>query len=183
MFETLYQAPPRTTASLGLWAPGSQGSHYRCSREGHQLRRVVESASETQIAALTDGEAEFALVLDDPLIVVCSRFGTALPWSGGAFHWHRVPRLERMWPAPPSSLNEGVVLDVALVEADDGRVRASRSVWLAPEFAKVLHEAILEQARFPYDPSDERRALTGLFRRYPSIGCLVANASARTIAA
>ena len=66
-----------------------------------------------------------------------------------------------------------------LLEATGGRVRAARSLTLPLDFTRVLHEAILEQARFTYDPGEERRALEALLRRCPTPGSLVGYASAR----
>ncbi|MBV8556915.1 MAG: hypothetical protein JO116_15240, partial [Planctomycetaceae bacterium] len=76
----------------------------------------------------------------------------------------------------------GAALDVSLVEALDGRIRARRRVALSPAFTRVLHEAILEQARFTYDPSEEDRALATLFRRYPTVEAMVAFATVRAVA-
>lgn len=159
-----------------LWP---QGAHYRYHRGGHDLARVVHGVEDDHVEAMERGEAEFAVVLVEPLIVFCSRFGTALPWLGGSFHWQRVPRPERGLPALGPDLGTGVPLHIALVESKDGRVRAARTATLSSEFTRVLHEAILEQARFSYDPIAERRALDGLLRRYPSVGVLVAHATVR----
>ena len=46
-------------------------------------------------------------------------------------------------------------------------------------FTLVLFEAILEQARFNYDPTEERRALSDLARRCPTPGSLVGYASVK----
>jgi hypothetical protein len=161
------------------WPPGS---HYRHHCGGHELIRVVLKVGDDHVAAVRRGRAEFALLVDEPLIIVCSRFGAALPWAEGVFHWHRVPRPERAWPALADGPDAGAALDVSLVEALDGRVRTSRRVTLSPSFTRVLHEAILEQARFTYDPSEVDRALATLFRRYPTVEAMVAFATVRSVA-
>ncbi len=162
-----------------LWPPGS---HYRHHRRGHELIRVVQKVGGDHVEAVLRGRAEFALLVDEPLIIVCSRFGAALPWAEGAFHWHRVPQPDRAWPALADGPDSGAALDVSLVEALDGRVRAHRRVTLSPGFTRVLHEALLEQARFTYDPNEEGRALATLFRHYPMVEAMVAFATVRAVA-
>jgi hypothetical protein len=143
------------------------------------LSRRVQGATEGQIAAFQQGGCELALVLEEPLLLVCSRFGNELPWSAAAFQWQQVPRPARALPKEPEPPGAGVELVATLVEASDERVLARRVVTLAPPFARALHDAILEQARFPYDPSHDRRAMDGLRRRFPGIGGLVAFATIR----
>ncbi|MBV8232686.1 MAG: hypothetical protein JO329_22115 [Planctomycetaceae bacterium] len=183
MLETLH--PPDMGALTPFregrdrWPPGS---HYRHHRGGHELIRVVRKIGDDHVAAFLRGRAEFALLVDDPLIIVCSRFGAALPWAEGVFHWHRVPRPERAWPALADDPDAGAALDVSLVEARDGRIRARRRVTLSPAFTRVLHEQILEQARCTYDPSEVDRALATLFRRFPTVEAMVAFATVRAVA-
>jgi hypothetical protein len=162
-------------------APWPLGSHYQYRSDRHELIRVVERIEDEHRASISRGVAEFALVLEGPLLVFCSRFGAALPWSGAAFHCHRLPRAERTLP-PAGVADSGVGMDVRLIEARDGHVGAERVVTLPAPFARVLHEAILEQARFSYDPCAERRALEGLQRRCPTPGALLAYATMRTVA-
>jgi hypothetical protein len=175
---TQTKARPSTTsiARPGFWPPGSV---YRFDLDGHQLLREVQGATEGQVAALQQGECELAVVLEEPLLIVCSRFGEDLPWSASVFQWHQIPRPARALPRVPDPSGADASLVASLVEASDGRVVARRVLTLTTPFARSLHEAILEQARFPYDPTRERRALDGIRRRCPGIGGLVAYATIR----
>jgi hypothetical protein len=157
------------------------GSHYQYRSERHELIRVVERVNDKHMAAIRHGTAEFALVLEGPLLVFCSQFGEVLPWSASSYLWHRLPRGERTLPSGQGTASS-VTLDVSLLDARDGQTRAARAVLLPSAFVRVLHEAILEQARFPFDPSAERRALDALRRRCPSTRALVAYATVRAVA-
>jgi hypothetical protein len=141
--------------------------------------RKVQGTTEDQVAALQQGECELAVVLEEPLLIVCSRFGEKLPWSAAVFQWHQVPRPARALPQVSDPSGADASLVASLVEASDERVVARRVVTLTPPFARSLHEAILEQARFPYDPTRERRALEGMRRRCPGMGGLLAFATIR----
>jgi hypothetical protein len=165
--------------SLGL-SPHPLGSHYRYRSDRHELIRVVERIKKEHRAAIGEGVAEFALMLEGPLLVFCSRFGEALPWSGSAYHWHRLAREERAWPSVEAA-GSGVTMEVSLMTASDGQVGTTRMVTLPAPFARALHEAILEQARFSYDPCAERRAVEGLGRRCPTTSALVAYSTVRAV--
>jgi hypothetical protein len=159
------------------WDPGS---HYQYRSDRHELIRVVERIEDAHVVAFRQGVAEFALVLEGPLLVFCSRFSEALPWSASSYLWHRLPRAERTIPADLRAGSE-VALEVSLLEAHNGQIAATRIIWLPSPFAQVLLDAILEQVRFSFDPSAERRALDALQRRCPSTRALVAYATVRAV--
>ena len=112
-------------------------------------------------------------------MVVCSKVGEDLPWDGAGFHWHRVPNSERILPPIAAATAVGARVDLILMEAERGRVRAVRPLTLPLQFSKSLHEAILDQARYTYDPGAERRAMEALLRRCPTPTALVGYASIR----
>jgi len=170
------RSSPTGSGGQGVWP---WGSVYRFDSRGHQVLRIVHGVTEDHVAALHQGECELAVVLEEPLLIVCSRFGEGLPWSAAAFHWQRLPRSTRVLPQEGEPTGIDATLTATLIEATDERIVARRAVSLPPPFARALNEAILEQARFPYDPSHERRALDGLRRRCPGIGGLVANSTIR----
>jgi hypothetical protein len=156
------------------------GSHYQYRCDRHELIRVVLRIEDEHLVAFRQGVAEFALVLEGPLLVFCSRFSEALPWSASSYLWHRLPRSERSMPADLGA-GSAIALDVSLLEACNGQVGATRLISLPSPFARVLHEAILEQVRFSFDPTAERRALSALQRRCPSTRALIAYATVRAV--
>ncbi len=164
--------------SQGDWP---EGAVYRYDRSGHEILRIVRGVTRGMIAATTGGPVEIALVLSEPLIVVCSRAGDALPWAASTFHWHRVRRSDRILPDPRHESAIDTWLDLILVDAKGRRVRAVRPLTPPANFTRMLHEAILEQSRFTYDPGEERRAIDDLARRCPTPNALAAYASARAI--
>lgn len=163
-------------------ALGSQESYYLYDRQGHQLTWVVRTPSEVELDPFRQSNVELALVLEPPLIMVCCRFGPGCPWLASAFQWHLVPPGARALPQSGPGRDTDVPLVMEIEEAHTREVLASRTITLVPEFARVLHEAILEQARFPYDPSEERRALNKIRSRCPIMGALVAYATVRAVA-
>ena len=156
-----------------------EGAIYRYDRNGHEILRIVRGVDDGLAALVTREPIDLALVIEGPLVVMCSRVGEALPWAGASFHWHRVRRSDRILPSPGFETQAGSRVDLMLLQAPGGRVRAVRPITLPIDFTRMLHEAILEQARFNYDPGEERRAMDALLRRCPTPGSLVGYASAR----
>ena len=71
-------------------------------------------------------EAEFALVVEGPLLVFGFRFGDAMPWTWAApYNWHFAPPAERVVPAavdltPDSYARLWATLWITLVDAATG---------------------------------------------------------------
>jgi len=158
-----------------------EGAVYRYDRRGHELLRIVRGIEEGLVAAVSVRPVEVALVLEGPLVVVCSKVVDVLPWAGASYHWHRVRNSDRVMPTTAASTTAGSRLDLNLVEAVGGRVRAVRSLTLPIQFTMVLHEAILDQARYTYDPGEERRAMESLLRRCPTADSLVGYATVKAL--
>jgi hypothetical protein len=156
-----------------------EGAVYRYDRRGHELLRIVRQVDAGLAAAVAGEPVEIALLIDGPLVVVCSKIGGALPWAGASYHWQRVRNSDRIMPATADATVVGSRLDLLLLEAMGGRVRAIRPLTLPVEFTRVLHEAILDQARYTYNPGEERRAMETLLRRCPSPDSLVGYASVK----
>jgi hypothetical protein len=156
-----------------------EGALYRYDRNGHEVIRIVRDINDELAASVAREPVDLALVIDGPLVVMCSQVGEALPWAGASFHWHRVRRSDRVLPISEFDRIAGSQIDLMLLEGQGGRVRAVRSLRLPDDFTRVLFEAILEQARFNYDPTEERRAMNALLRRCPHPGSLAADATVK----
>jgi hypothetical protein len=145
-----------------------EGAVYRCRRGGHDLILFARGIWPEFEADVARGEAEFALVVDDPLILLGYRFGKDAPWSFAApFNWHLLPAAERVVPADVELSAESrsrlwSTLWVTLVDADTGLVRAQRAVALRPEFTRALHQALRDQADRPFSGAEGDRALARL---------------------
>ncbi len=154
-----------------------EGALYRFDQTGHEILRIVRDVDDNLAASVARDPVNLALVIEGPLIVMCSRVGENLPWAGAAFHWHRVRRSDRILPTSEFDVISGSKIDLMLLDGQGGRVRAVRSLELPAEFSRVLFDAILEQARFNYNPTEERQALKALLRRSPTPGLMAAFAS------
>ena len=113
---------------------------YTYTRAGHTLKVFSRELTRAEIADYKQGDAEFALFVKDGLMFLCYKFGS-FDWSDASFTPHLVPDSHRQEPDVLTG-DQRAVLQVILVEATTGIVKAIRMISLSPEFSRVLHNQI-----------------------------------------
>ena len=75
------------------------GAEYTYRHGGHELALSLRDVTDLHAEAVAGGEAEFALVVEGPLLVLGCRFGACVRWAAAApFNWHWLPPVERVVP-------------------------------------------------------------------------------------
>lgn len=175
----------RAIAVGQLYEPGV--THYEETPEYnfvgglHRLLIPIRHPRNAEIKGVKSGVAEFAFTVMGPALAFLYRFGegkAGLPWGDAFYTWHKVPA-EQQIPAAVLTGQQRVILQVILIAADTGIVKAARAVTLSPEFSQLLHEAIRAQAAAPF-PTDYDRQTRALLNRYTTEQ-LLAQARARCI--
>ena len=134
----------------------------------HELRLFFDDLSESELAVVARGRAEFALFVEGELIIFLYRFGHG-EWSDGPFSLHMVPASERVLPQLLTG-EQRALLQVVLVSANDGIVRALRAVTLSPGFSQALHAAIAAQAELPFEQAAYDAHLARVYKLNSSTG-------------
>ncbi|GIW06340.1 MAG: hypothetical protein KatS3mg060_1145 [Dehalococcoidia bacterium] len=148
---------------------------------GHELLLWLSSPSPREVESIQRGRASFALSIEPPLIVLLYRFAPAITWSDAPFSIHLVPPAQRVLPPPLGQAEESrALLQVILVDADTGIVRALRQLTWSPAFTAAIHAAIAAQATMTWDAQAYDAALRQLYQRYPTSEALLSTATART---
>lgn len=155
------------------------GTRYSYGHNGHELTLFLSPIHERLIGDLRFGEAEFALVVESPVLVLAFRFGQSCSWSDAPFCFHMQPTQGRVIPPPELSEQTRALLWVTLVGARDGLIHAQRGMTLAPEFTRALHQAIREQAAKPFSPDACLTAMCNLFLDHPDVSARLTQARAR----
>lgn len=88
------------------------------------------------MTTLSKGPSEFGLFVDQRIIWLCFKFGT-MPWSDQPFNVHLVPQDIRATP-PDLTGEQRALLNVLLVEAETGIVKAIRAVTFAQIFGSTI---------------------------------------------
>lgn len=146
----------------------------------HELLLCFSKLTDSEIAAVRDGEAEFALVVQRTVVFFLYRFGDAIHWSDAPYSFHLVPPDQRQLPALLPSRETSALLSVVLVQADTNTVRALRSVSFPPDFTSALHAAIQAQAVQAWNAAGYAAQLSGAHDRWPMTEQMLSRAIART---
>jgi hypothetical protein len=157
-----------------------EGVEYNFRAGEHELCFFFRSPPRIEVEALLRGEAEFALVVDGPVIFLMYRFGEAINWSDAPYSWHLVPQDQRTLPDPEGPATRAL-LQIILVDAASGLILALRVVTFSPTFTRALHAAIRAQAENTWGGrAAYHAAFADLYRCYPTSADLLRCAGART---
>lgn len=159
-------------------------AEYNYTQSGHELRLFFSSPSPGEVRAVRKERCDFSLVVEGSAIILQYRFGDrptkGIPWSDASFSIHLVPEQYRRVPEVDSNPEARAALQVLLIDADTGILKALRFVTLSPDFTRALEGAIQAQALQPWPGRvSYERALQTLFAR-SSTQDLLRRAVART---
>jgi len=157
-----------------------EGGHFICGPRGHELTLCRPDINADLIYEVRCGPAEFALIVEPPVIVLAYRFGQPDSWNDVAYAWHLQPEEWRVVPSVDPLPEARALLWITLVGSDDGIIHAQRGVTLSPRFTRRLHTAIRNQAMSAFNPSECTKALSKIFLSYPTPVDRLALAIART---
>lgn len=135
---------------------------YRLDSEGHRLLIVKAGIINREIENIQKGTAIFSMYIDGPVIFLLFRFGTE-SWNDAPFSWHTVPRGIRVYPEEAA---DSSVLQVTLVNADNGIVQAVRKIAMTSEFANKLNLAITAQANGSFNGLSYAKHLNMVYNQY-----------------
>jgi hypothetical protein len=162
-------APTRTS-----WP---EGVEYNYRSGAHELRLFFPGVKPTEIEAIRIGPVRFALFVERGIIFLLFRFA-GMPWSEAPYSWHMVPADQQTIP-PDTAPNERVILTTFLVSGDTGKLLVIRLTTLAPEFTRILHQAIRDQVAQPFDQRTYDRNLAAMRAKYPDVRAMVDQALVR----
>lgn len=160
------------------WPAGAQYHH---AARGHELTLFHPAVDESIVEDVKRGEAEFAVIVEHPVLFLAYRFGANGAWSDVPYCWHMQPPHSRILPAPESSPEARALLWITLVGAHDGIIHAQRGMTLAPGFTRILHDAIRAQAHAGFHPYKCMDAMKDLLVTHPSTAHRLPLARARTV--
>lgn len=152
-----------------LYIPG-QGKleekiRYRLDNEGHSLLIVKAGISDQEIEDIKSGVVELGLYIDGPIIFLLFKLGTG-KWNDAPYSWHTVPSGIRVYPQEAIATG---TLQIALVDATDGIVKAVEEVALTPDFADKLNESITIQANGSFNGLSYAKHINMVYNQYAAV--------------
>lgn len=157
------------------------GAEFAFGPGGHELTVFHPAIGPELVDSVRRGAAEFALIVEQPVIVLAYRFGEAMAWDDAPYCWHLQPESRRVVPAAVIAPEARALLWITLVGAHDGLIHAQRGMTLSPSFTRALHDAIRTQATRPFDSSHCTRAISSLYLARPDPIDRIEAAVARTL--
>lgn len=155
-------------------------TEYNFRAGNHILLLSMKNLCPEEIAAVNNKEAEFGLYCENNIVFLLYRFGDALPWSDAGYSWWNVAEEDRELPFAQEDPRERALLNIILVEAASGVVKALRVITFSPDFTNELHCEIRKQAAGePVSRKEFVRAAFDVYQKYNSAE-LAARATVRT---
>lgn len=141
----------------------------RLTEQGTQLLLFYRSPTDQEISAIRVGKASFGWIGSEHTGVLGFRF-QPLPWSDVPYTPHR--KSPDDMPGLPEGGDQQLV-QVVLVDADTGIIRAVRTLTWPERFTKAVRASVQEMLDKPFSPSAADAALDALYARYPDTNQLV----------
>jgi hypothetical protein len=145
------------------------GAEFAFGPGGHELVLFHPGIGPERIDDVRRGPAEFALIVQPPVIVLAYRFGDSIPWEDTPYSWHLQPEYRRVVPAAVVAPEARALLWITLVGAEDGIIHAQRGMTLSPPFTRALHDAIRDQAMSRFNPCECTSAISSLYLTRPHV--------------
>jgi hypothetical protein len=136
--------------------------HLRLSPASSDLALFLNEPSDEEASEVRAGAVSFAWVDGGPVSVLCFRFG-ALPWMDTPFEPWQVPAGERGVPA--GGPGQYLPLQITLVDAATGIVKAMRVAAWTPDFAEQVRETLRRQLAAPGDHDAAARRLAAMYQQ------------------
>ncbi len=145
-----------------------------------ELALFLGNPDRREVQAVESGACAFAVVTTPHVLLFIHKFdhpdgGQALRWSDSPFEIHR----QEAHGGSPAGLSGAVgdgmhiLVNVVLVDADTGIVRALHLVTISPQVADALRNGIAAQREAGSDERAATEAINALYRQYPDGASLV----------
>ena len=76
-----------------------EGAYFTYSPGGHELTLFHSEIRPDMVNEVSRGQAEFAMIVEPPVLVLAYRFGQSIPWSDVPYSWHLQPVAWRVVPS------------------------------------------------------------------------------------
>ena len=131
----------------------------------HELVLFLENPDQDEIDSVNSGPSHLAMVFMESVIFLLYSFDPDIPWGESAYSIHLVPEADRQLP-PESIAETESTLNVVLVDAASGIIKAMRTVTLSPDFTGTLHQTVREQVERPFNEISYRVAVQHIYDKF-----------------
>jgi hypothetical protein len=147
------------------WPPDV--SVFQFTTGGMGLAGFLSNPTPNEIRDWKTGRAQFALFAEADVIMILYKIG-ASPWSDAPWTAHLVPPDDRPDTGPLPTKETRHLLQLTLVNSDDGIIKVFRATSLSPDFSRALNSAVQNQLFRPWPGKAEYNVqVDHIYARYP----------------
>lgn len=165
------EIPSRITAIGDEYLPNkthwNEGNFYCYSQGSHNLLLACNNPTKREIEGVDSGEIDIRLYTEKNVVLLVFRFTPGFPWQDAPYSWYLVPEPSRTYPHLLSG-NIETILNIDLIDACTGILKAQRIARLGHGFSNSLHQAILDQINMPDSRSQYDANLDLIYRKFSS---------------
>lgn len=145
-----------------------EGCVFEFRQEGAFLCFFYDKPTQDEIHRIKGKEVNFAFTVLEGLIIFLCRFSGA-DWTDSIFNWHLYAEHQKVVPSALPTLASRLFLQIVLVDASTGIIRAIRGVSLSPDFTSKLYGAIVAQSTdIAITSLEQDKRTTIIYRKYPN---------------
>lgn len=142
------------------------------THDGIHLALITDSPTETEVRAVATGTPRFAWIDAPAVALLAWTFGEDLPWTDTPYSPHLENPGDRAGIGPRTGVAASV--NVVLVDADTGLVRAVRATQWSREFVAAVRDSVERMAAQPVNMNAIDASVAALYITYPDTAELVA---------
>lgn len=158
-----------------------EGGEFNCRAGGLELLLRFGQLSRQEIDDCARGECEFAILVEGLVVFFLYRFGKSIRWSDAPYSWWLVPEDQRTPPTWAPGEQSRQILQVVLLDAANGTVKAIRAVSLPPPLSAAIDVAVRSQASTPWVGQKAfDAAIAAAYTKHTKTESMVAAATARS---
>ena len=148
---------------------------YRYFSGNHLLQICWSAPSRDVIRAFSNGSMHVAVHEECGVLFFLFKISGFMDWSDQALSIWLVPEEDRSIPTLRDG--ENAVLTLALVDADNGRVRALRVVTYSPRLSRLVLDCLRHQLAIPFNKARHQAMIASIYRRDASSSALARRAA------
>ncbi|MGW0844203.1 hypothetical protein ACWD26_29510 [Streptomyces sp. NPDC002787] len=168
------------------WTDGQ--AELRLVPEGVEFALFLADPAPHEVNAFRKGNAEFAIVPSDHVLMWCYRFvnpksgnpqnqGPGIHWSDAPWSYHM--QANRVPVVVPGNRGTSLPLYLYFVDAATGILKAQRLIGPSIEFADALRDAVERQAALPPSQDATAQEIQAFYGRHATTEDLLLHATAR----
>jgi hypothetical protein len=150
----------------------SEATQYSYHDGVHDLVLFWRAPTAEEMAGFRSQPVEFALYVQQPVLFLLFRIVDVCEWSDVAYNVHLLSEVV----VPTNPPGDRARVQLTLVDASNGIVRAKRVVGMGPSMTQAMRHTLEEQTALPFSRFDYEALVQQAYARYPDSDAMLKDA-------